>query len=196
MQSEVSLIAPNMQSVFSPANYEGPLHHEGPPPEVVPMTGLQIALSRELKGWPLYTIIIALGQVGSFLHDGSDEWYLTLKQMLSATSFQITLLTGRNWQDSLQLYVLGGVFLAASAVWYPLFRLRPSVYVLSAPWLFFGLAFFLIGLPSIASAIHPAHHVLANVATWCYAIASAASFLFFGLNFGEEAVRIPFKSSV
>ncbi len=40
-----------------------------------------------------------------------------LLQMLSATSFQITLLTGRSWQDDVQLYVLGGVFLAASAVW-------------------------------------------------------------------------------
>ncbi|KAE9409703.1 modular protein with glycoside hydrolase family 13 and glycosyltransferase family 5 domains [Gymnopus androsaceus JB14] len=161
--------SPNMQSVFSPSDYDGPLHNEGPPPESVPMTGLQIALAREIKGWPLYTIIIALGQ------------------MLSATSFQITLLTGRDWEDNIQLYVLGGVFLAASAIWYPLFRMRPSIYVLSTPWLFFGLAFFLIGLPSVASTIHPAHHVLSNVATWCYAIASAASFLFFGLNFGEEA---------
>jgi len=32
-------------------------------PEVVVLTRLQIALSREVKGWPLYTIIIALGQV-------------------------------------------------------------------------------------------------------------------------------------
>lgn len=109
--------------------------------------------------------------------------------MLSATSFQITLLTGRNWQDNIQLYVLGGVFLAASAVWYPLFRLKPSVYVLSAPWIFFGLAFFLIGLPSVATALVPAHRALASAATWSYAIASAAAFLFFGLNFGEEAVR-------
>ena len=108
--------------------------------------------------------------------------------MLSATSFQITLLTGRNWQDDVQLYVLGGVFLAASAVWYTLFRLKPSVYVLSAPWVFFGLAFFLIGLPSVSSALVPAHTALGSVATWSYAIASAAAFLFFGLNFGEEAV--------
>jgi hypothetical protein len=28
------------------------------------------------------------------------------------------------------------------------------------------------------------------MATWCYAVASAAAFLFFGLNFGEEAVRL------
>lgn len=110
-----------------------------------------------------------------------------LLQMLSATSFQITLLTGRSWQDDVQLYVLGGVFLAASAVWYPLFRLKPSVYVLSAPWVFFGLAFLLVGFPSISSSFKPAHRALASTATWCYAVASAAAFLFFGLNFGEEA---------
>jgi alpha-1,3-glucan synthase len=110
--------------------------------------------------------------------------------MLSATSFQITLLTGRNWQDNIQLYVLGGVFLAATAVWYPMFRLKPSVYVLSLPWIFFGLGFFLIGLPSVNPALAPAHRALSNAATWCYAVGSAAGFLFFGLNFGEEAVSI------
>lgn len=107
--------------------------------------------------------------------------------MLSATSFQITLLSGQNWETDLQLYVLGGVFLAASGVWYTLFRLKPSVYILSAPWLFFGIAFFLIGLPSVSSAIIPAHDALSSAATWSYAVASAAAFAFFGLNFGEEA---------
>ena len=107
--------------------------------------------------------------------------------MLSATSFQITLLTGQNSESNLQLYVLGGVFLAASAVWYLLFRTRPAVYVLAAPWIFFGLAFFLIGLPSVAPALHGAHDILTSVATWAYAVASSAAFIFFGLNFGEEA---------
>ncbi|GJE90808.1 apha amylase catalytic domain and glycogen synthase DULL1-like domain-containing protein [Phanerochaete sordida] len=137
--------------------------------DVVIMTGLQIAMARELGGWPLYTIIIAAGQ------------------MLSATSFQITLLSGQNWQTDLQLYVLGGVFLASSAVWYILFRYKPSVYCLSAPWLFFGLAFFLIGLPSVTPALHGAHDILTSIATWSYAVASSAAFIFFGLNFGEEA---------
>jgi alpha-1,3-glucan synthase len=109
--------------------------------------------------------------------------------MLAATSFQITLLSGRNWQDDLQLYVLGAVFLAASVVWYTLFRLKPSFYVLSAPWIFFGIAFLLIGMPSVARSLVGSHRILTNVATWSYAVASAASFLFFGLNFGEEAVR-------
>ncbi len=151
---------------FNQEDYHGPIPHET---EVPIMSGLQIALQRSVGGWPLYTIIIACGQ------------------MLGATSFQITLLSGQNWQTNLQLYVLGAVFLAASAVWYTLFRLKPSVYVLSAPWLFFGLAFFLIGLPSLSSALHPAAAALQSAATWCYAVASAAAFLFFGLNFGEEA---------
>ena len=108
--------------------------------------------------------------------------------MLGATSFQITLLSGQSSQDNLQLYVLGGVFLVASAVWYTLFRLKPSIYVLAFPWIFYALAFFLIGLPSVSSIFKPSHQVITNVATWCYAVSSAAAFLYFGLNFGEEAV--------
>ncbi|KAF9052983.1 modular protein with glycoside hydrolase family 13 and glycosyltransferase family 5 domains [Panaeolus papilionaceus] len=162
--------SPAMQT-FSQSDFgemNNPFSDPNQPPSV-PMTGLQIFMSRELGGWPLYTIVIGLGQ------------------MLSATSFQITLLTGRNYQDNIQLYVLGGVFLAATAIWYPMFRLKPSIYVLSLPWIFFGLAFLLIGLPSVHESLHPAHYGLANAATWCYAIASAAGFLFFSLNFGEEA---------
>lgn len=110
--------------------------------------------------------------------------------MLSATSFQITLLSGQNWQESWTVYILGGVFLAASAVWYAMFRLKPSVWILSAPWLFFALAFFLIGLPSVSSAFEGSHSMISAGATWSYAVASAAAFTFFGLNFGEEAVSI------
>jgi alpha-1,3-glucan synthase len=111
--------------------------------------------------------------------------------MLSATSFQITLLSGRNGQDN---YVLGGVFLAATAFWYPMFRWKPSAWALSLPWIFFGLAFLLIGVPSVHPSLAPVHWVLSNVATWCYAVASAAGFLFFSLNFGEEAVCFSFTN--
>lgn len=117
-------------------------------------------------------------------------------QLLGATSFQITLLSGSNTQDNLQLYVLGGVFLVASAVWYSLFRFRPSIYVLAFPWIFYGLAFFLIGLPSVSSVFKPAHEMISAVATWCYAVASAAAFLYFGLNFGEEAVCVDYINGV
>ncbi|KAG8962311.1 Cell wall alpha-1,3-glucan synthase ags1 [Tulasnella sp. 419] len=153
-------------ATFDPNEYKGPLPQDG---MEKPMTSLQLAMQREIGGWPLYTIILAIGQ------------------MLGATSFQITLLSGQNWQEDLQLYVLSGVFLAASIVWYALFRFKPSVYVLSIPWIFFGLGFFLVGLPSVHSIFMPAQKILTNMATWSYAAASAAAFLFFGLNFGEEA---------
>ena len=107
---------------------------------------------------------------------------------MGATSFQITLLSGQNWVDDLDLYVLGTVFLVASIVWYTLFRFKPSVYVLSIPWIFYGLAFFLVGLPTLSDAFNSSQKGLAASATWSYAVASAAGFLFFGLNFGEEAV--------
>lgn len=55
--------SPSGQS-FAPStfggDYNGALQNGN---DVVVMTGLQIALSREIAGWPLYTIIIALGQV-------------------------------------------------------------------------------------------------------------------------------------
>lgn len=34
-----------------------------PPEEVAVMTTLQIAMSREIFGWPLYTLVMAAGQV-------------------------------------------------------------------------------------------------------------------------------------
>lgn len=152
------------------------------------MTRLQIAMQREIGGWPLYTIILAMGQVCNCFPLIFFLTYNLHTKLLGATSFQITLLSGQNWQDDTQLYVLGGVFLAASAVWYTLFRLKPSIYVLAYPWVFFALAFFLIGLPSISHVFQPSRKIITSVATWCYAVASAAAFLYFGLNFGEEAV--------
>ena len=107
--------------------------------------------------------------------------------MLSATSYQIVLLSGSNGETSVALYIIGAVFFGASVVWYLLFRFKPSIWVLSLPWFFFSVAFLLIGLPYVSKSLLPAHDILSNVATWSYAVASAAGFAFFGLNFGEEA---------
>lgn len=156
-----SIASATLNVVFDSMEYQDP-------PTGRPLTPMQMSMQRQLFGWPLYAVILALGQ------------------MLGATSFQITLLSGQNWQDNIELYVLGGVFLGASVVWYSLFRLKPCLYVLSAPWLFFALAFVLVGIPAIVPSMPHSKFVTA-VATWCYAVASAAAFLFFGLNFGEEA---------
>ncbi|KAH7908597.1 glycoside hydrolase family 13/glycosyltransferase family 5 protein [Hygrophoropsis aurantiaca] len=137
--------------------------------EIVVMNRVQIFMARKIGGWPLYTIIIALGQ------------------MLAANSYQMTLLTGQNYENNLQLYVLGAVFLISSCVWYTTFRLKPSVYALAAPWLFYGLGFFLMGLSNVSPKLLSGSTIISDIATWSYAIASAAAFVFFGLNFGEEA---------
>jgi alpha-1,3-glucan synthase len=52
-------VAPNMQA-YPGAGYDGALPNG---PDVVVMSGLQIFMSREIGGWPLYTIVIGLGQV-------------------------------------------------------------------------------------------------------------------------------------
>lgn len=97
------------------------------------------------------------------------------------------LLSGSNGETNIQLYIIGAVFFGASVVWYLLFRFKPAIWVLSLPWFFFSVAFLLIGLPAVSKSLLPAHDILSSVATWAYAVASAAAFAFFGLNFGEEA---------
>ena len=51
----------------------------------------------------------------------------------------------------------------------------------------FGCAFALVGFPSIGGIFLGPRLIVTRVATWTYAVASAAGFLQFGLNFGEEA---------
>ncbi|KAL1410802.1 hypothetical protein Q8F55_001744 [Vanrija albida] len=134
-----------------------------------PMTRTQVLMERSIYGWPLYAIVISIGQ------------------LLSATSFQLSLLGGANTQTATDLYIICAIFCAATVFWYTLFRMRPSVYVLAIPWLLFAIAFFMIGLPALYGPFVSPRLWLTKVATWFYAIASSAGFLFFGLNFGEEA---------
>ncbi len=53
----ISLLATNTYE-FAQSEYDPSGDLNAPP-----RTGLQIFMSREIKGWPLYTIVIALGQV-------------------------------------------------------------------------------------------------------------------------------------
>ncbi|ODN77465.1 hypothetical protein L202_04642 [Cryptococcus amylolentus CBS 6039] len=144
------------------------MYEEGHPPEAH-MTRLQIFVGRQIAGWPLYSIIISLGQ------------------LLSATSFQLSLLGGSNTQTETDLYIICAIFAVATVAWYTLFRMKPSVFCLSLPWAIFAVAFLLIGFPSIHGVFLAPRKTITRVATYLYAIASSAGFLFFGLNFGEEA---------
>ena len=72
-------------------------------------------------------------------------------------------------------------------VWYTILRLLPSRWALSLPWAFFTVAFLLVGLPSLSKVFFPSRVIITSLATYFYAGASSAGFLFFSLNFGEEA---------
>ncbi|KAL9588903.1 MAG: hypothetical protein Q9203_002289 [Teloschistes exilis] len=135
--------------------------------DYVPPTGLKKFLQKKVGDWHLYTFLLAFGQI------------------IAANSYQLTLLTGQNGQSADQLYVIASIYLAASLIWWLLFRLVKQVYVLSLPFVLYGLAFFLIGMGPYARDLSDRGWIY-NVATALYAAASASGSLFFSLNFGTE----------
>ncbi|WVN90024.1 uncharacterized protein L203_105256 [Cryptococcus depauperatus CBS 7841] len=151
-----------------PGNVGAEMYDE-PGPNDPSMTRVQIFMGRQIASWPLYTIVISVGQ------------------LLSATSFQLSLLGGSNTQTETDLYIICSIFAVATAAWYTLFRMKPSIWCLTLPWAIFTIAFLLIGFPSLHGVFLGPRRTITRVATWCYAVASSAGFLFFGLNFGEEA---------
>ncbi|KAI5360905.1 putative glycosyl hydrolase, family 13, catalytic domain, starch synthase, catalytic [Septoria linicola] len=144
--------------------------------EYKPPTGLRKWMQVKFGTWPLYAYFLALGQI------------------VAANSYQITLLTGEIGQSSSKLYVVASIYLAASIVWWVLFRRFASVVALSLPFFFYGAAFFLVGLAQYAPTYAGVGWVQ-NVGTGFYALASASGALFFALNFGDEG-GAPIKSWV
>jgi alpha-1,3-glucan synthase len=69
----------------------------------------------------------------------------------------------------------------------PLARERrfQSVYALSAPWIFFGLAFLFLGVAPFC-ADWRVEDAITNVATCFYAAGASSGALAFALNFGDE----------
>ncbi|KAK3713913.1 Cell wall alpha-1,3-glucan synthase ags1 [Vermiconidia calcicola] len=121
---------------------------------------------RMIGDWPLYAILLALGQI------------------IAANSYQITLLTGEIGQTANKLYVVASIYLVASIFWWFMFRRLASAVTLSLPFLFYGTAFILIGVAHYASPT--GREWIQNVGTALYAFASASGAFFFALNFGDE----------
>ncbi|KAL8980698.1 MAG: hypothetical protein Q9177_005804, partial [Variospora cf. flavescens] len=132
-----------------------------------PPTGIKKFLQKKIGDWYLYTFLLAFGQI------------------IAANSYQITLLTGENGQSAHKLYIVASIYLASSVIWWTLFRLFKQVYILSTPFVFYGLAFFLVGMGPYTSNLASRGWIY-NVATALYAAASASGSLFFALNFGTE----------
>ena len=65
------------------------------------------------------------------------------------------------------------------------YRTLKSIWVLSLPFAFFGLAFFMIGMAPLVSSSEGKEWIQ-GVAAGCYATASSSGSLFFALNFGDQ----------
>lgn len=130
-------------------------------------TGLKKLLSVRIGDWPLYSFFLALGQI------------------ISVNSYQIVLLSGSQAQTPEKLYTVAGVYIATSLMWWGMERNFKSVYALSAPWFFFGLAFLLLGIAPFISDYKAADSVT-SAATAFYAAGASHGALSFALNFGDE----------
>ncbi|BFZ58455.1 Cell wall alpha-1,3-glucan synthase ags1 [Savitreella phatthalungensis] len=131
------------------------------------LRGVARFMQREWRDWPVYTLFLAIGQI------------------LAATSYQLTLLSSQTSQSAAQLYTIGIIFMFATVFWWTMYRLLPSNWCLGAPFAFYSVAFFLIGLPGF-DAIHPGRDWINAIGTWFYAVGSASGSLYFALNFGDE----------
>ncbi|KAG8525783.1 uncharacterized protein KY384_000543 [Bacidia gigantensis] len=132
-----------------------------------PPKGIRKYALRRIGTWPLYTFFLAFGQI------------------ISANSYQIVLLTGEVGQSAEKLYIVATIYLVFSIIWWLVFRKFQSKWVLSLPFLFYGLAFFILGLSPYAKS-QVSRGWVQNIATGFYAAASSSGAFFFSLNFGAE----------
>ncbi|KAK4501124.1 hypothetical protein PRZ48_006930 [Zasmidium cellare] len=133
-----------------------------------PPTGLRNYTQIRIGTWPLYSFLLALGQI------------------ISANSYQIVLVTGEVGHSAGRLYAIASIYLIASIAWWAIFRSLPSMYSLSVPFALYGVAFVFIGLAQFSSSSLAIGWVQ-NVGTGFYTIAAASGGLFFALNFGDDA---------
>lgn len=134
-------------------------------------------LSIRVGDWPIYAFLMAFGQI------------------LSVNSYQITLLTGEATQTSNKLYIIGSVYLATSIMWWLLIRNFKAVWSIAVPWLFFGLAFMLLGVNGFMS--DSVQETMQLCATVLYAAGASSGAVMFALNFGDEGklfITLPFVS--
>ncbi|KAK9425223.1 hypothetical protein SUNI508_13206 [Seiridium unicorne] len=136
-------------------------------PDHIYPRGIKWLMQAKIRDWPIYTFLLAFGQI------------------ISANSYQISLLTGQHGESAARLYVLCSIFLGASVAWWVLFRTTQSIYSLSLPFIFYGSAFFLLGMTPYA-ATPAGSQWIQSVASGLYAFGSASGFLFFTQNFGNE----------
>ncbi|KAF2214124.1 glycosyltransferase family 5 protein [Cercospora zeae-maydis SCOH1-5] len=136
------------------------------PENYKPPTGIRRIMLQKVGDWPIYSLLLALGQI------------------LAANSYQITLISGQVGQTAGQLYTIACIYLATTLIWWLIFRRFEAVWCLSLPWVFYGLAFWLLAFAPFGKS-DSARGWVQNVATAMYAVASSSGSLFFAQNFGS-----------
>lgn len=118
-----------------------------------------------IRTWPVYTILLALGQ------------------LFSATAFQIVLLTGSWTINSFDFNIIGVFFILGTVFFWTMYRMAPAFYSLTIPFLFFAVSMIFVAIPVVGVPLLWTK----KISVWFYAFGSGAGSLFFALNFGEEA---------
>ena len=90
--------------------------------DYTPPTGLKKWMQLRIGDWPLYSFFLAFGQI------------------IAANSYQITLLTGTVGQTAEKLYFIATIYALTSVMWWVVFRNFKSLYALTIPFIFYGLA--------------------------------------------------------
>lgn len=104
---------------------------------------------------------------------------------MSANSYQISLLTGDLGETTSKLYILAAIYLVSTLGWWLAYRTLRAVYILSVPFVLYGLAFFILGIgPWVQNA--NGREWIYNISTAIYGVASASGSFYFALNFGTE----------
>lgn len=135
-----------------------------------------------------------MASIFSFDCSGKDETALTKSflanslvkgQILAVSSYHITLLTGEVGQSDMEFYIMSSIYITTSLFWWFSFCTYKSVYVLAAPFLFYGLAFFLLALAPLLQSSKSTRWVQ-YIATAYYATASSSGGFHWALNFANE----------
>jgi alpha-1,3-glucan synthase len=105
----------------------------------------------------------------------------------------MTVLTGETDQSDMKFYIMSTIYIATSLLWWLMLRTFKSVYVLAAPFTFYGLAFFLLALTPFAKSASSTRW-LQNIATAQYAAASSSGGFHFAFNFANERAWPQFQT--
>ena len=157
-----------------------------------PPSGVKKLLQKKIGDWQLYCFLLAFVRLCSHFPLHPCITNFAKGQIIATNSYQITILVGEYGEAAEKLYVVAGIYIGATLLWWYLFRRVKALYVVSLPFALYGLAFFILGMGLYAPNIAATDWVF-NVATGLYAVASASGSLFFVLNFGTEGKPLGFQ---